>query len=226
MLTMARERISDNPLPREPAYYGAMYARYLIDTESWGEADKWLAPDGVHVPTPHYYFAQAYAAAQLGHLDEARDLLPRIQVGGKESNPEIILSQMEVDILKLEVQSVIALKEGDGERAVTMAREAAEMQASLPFRYGPPRISKPTMELLGDILYELGNSAGAILAYQDQLSRSKLRTNSLIGLARATAKIGDDTTSLEAYGELANIWHSADESVTGLAEVKRLTQRN
>jgi tetratricopeptide (TPR) repeat protein len=224
MLTMARERISDNPLPREPAYYGAMYARYLIDTELWEEADKWLAPDSVHIPTPHYYFAQAYAAAQLGHLDAARDLLPKIQMGGEEANPEIILSQEEVDILKLEVQSVIAMKEGDGGKAVTMAREAAEMQASLPFRYGPPRISKPTAELLGDILYELGNSDGAILAYQDQLSRSKLRANSLIGLARAAAKIGDDTTSLEAYDSLASIWHSADESVTGLAEVKRLAR--
>jgi len=226
MLTMARERISDKPLPREPAYYGAMYARYLIDTESWEEADQWLAPASVHVPTPHYYFAQSYAAAQLGHLEEARGLLPKIQIGGKEANPEIILSQKEVDILKLEVQLVIALKEGDGEKAVTMAREAAKMQASLPFRYGPPRISKPTAELLGDVLYELGDSAGAILAYQDQLSRSKLRTNALIGLARAAARIGDDATSLEAYGSLANIWHSADESVTGLAEVKRLTRRN
>ena len=147
-------------------------------------------------------------------------------MGGKEANPEIILSQKEVDILKLEVQSVIAMKEDDGEKAVMMAREAAEMQASLPFRYGPPRISKPTAELLGDILYELGDEVGAILAYQDQLSRSKLRTNSLLGLARAAARTGDDTTSQEAYGSLANIWHSADESVTGLAEVKRLTRRN
>ena len=226
MLTMARKRISDHPLPREPAYYGAMYARYLIDTEAWEEADKWLAPDSIHVPIPHYYFAQAYAAAQLGHLDEARGLLPKIQMGGKEANPEIILSQKEVDILVLEVQSVIAMKEGDGEKAVTMAREAAELQASLPFRYGPPRISKPTAELLGDILYELGDSPGAILAYQDQLSRSKLRTNSLLGLARATARIGDDTTSLEAYASLANIWHSADKSVAGLAEVKKHTRRN
>ena len=226
MLTMARDRIGDDPLPREPAYYGAMYARYLIDTESWDEANTWLAPDSVTVPTPHYYFAQAYAAAKLGQLDTARNLLPKIQMGGEEANPEIILSRKEVDILKLEIQSVIAMEEGEGEKAATMAREAAEMQASLPFRYGPPRISKPTAELLGDILYELGDSASAIRAYQDQLSRSKLRTNSLLGLARATERIGDNTTSLEAYGSLAEIWHTADESVTGLAEVRRLTRSN
>jgi hypothetical protein len=42
MLEMARARIRDDPLPREPSYYGAMLARFLIDTESWGEVDEWL----------------------------------------------------------------------------------------------------------------------------------------------------------------------------------------
>lgn len=226
MLSMARERISDNPLPREPAYYGAMYARYLIDTESWEEADEWLAPSGIHIPTPHYYFARAFAAAKLGNVDKARSLLPQIQMGGEKANPEIILSQEEVDILKLEVEVVIAMNDGDIETAVANARKAAAMQAALPFRYGPPRISKPTAELLGDVLASLGDDEQAILAYEDQLSRSKLRTNSLIGLARASARIGDDAASLEAYISLAGIWRNADPAVPALAEVNRLAQGN
>lgn len=226
MLSMARERINDNPLPREPAYYGAMYARYLIDTELWEEADEWLVPSGVHVPTPHYYFARAFAAAKLGNIDKARKLLSQIQMGGKEANPEIILSQEEVDILKLEVETVIAMNNGDIETAVAHAREAAAMQATLPFRYGPPRISKPTAELLGDVLASQGDDEQAILAYEDQLSRSKLRTNSLIGLARASARIGDDAASLEAYRSLADIWRNADLAVPALTEVNRLAQSN
>lgn len=226
MLSMARERISDNPLPREPAYYGAMYARYLIDTESWEDADEWLAPSGVHIPTPHYYFARAFAAAKLGNVDMARNLLSQIQMGGKEGNPEIILSQEEVDILKLEVEAVIAMNNGDIETAVANARKASAMQAALPFRYGPPRISKPTAELLGDLLASQGDDEQAILAYEDQLSRSQLRTNSLIGLARASARIGDDAASLEAYSSLADIWRNADPSVPALTEVNRLAQSN
>jgi len=226
MLSMARERIGDNPLPREPAYYGAMYARYIIDTELWEEADEWLAPSGVHIPTPHYYFAQAYSAAKLGDVDKARNLVSQIQMGGREANPEIILSQEEIDILKLEVEAVIAMKDGDIETALAHAHEAALMQAAMPFRYGPPRISKPTAELLGDLLASQGDDEGAILAYEDQLSRSQLRTNSLIGLARASARIGDDAVSLEAYTSLADIWRNADSSVPALTEVNRLAQRN
>lgn len=213
MLHWARERIADDPLPREPAYYGAMYARYLIDTELWAEAGDWLAPDGVDVPTPHYAFARAYAAARLGKLEEARVLLVEIRPGGEAANPEIILSAKEIDILKLQVESVIAMGEGNAERAISLARQAAEMQASMPFRYGPPRISKPASELLADLLFELGRYKEAYEYYADQLSRSQLRTNSLIGLARASLKTGDETAAQEAYDSLSKIWRGADQDL-------------
>ncbi len=219
MLKEARARIARDPLPREPSYYGAMYARYLIDTESWHEADKWLAPDGVDMQIPHYFFARAFAAAKLGKLDEARRHMARIRMGG-HGNPEIMLSQEEIDILKLEVEVAIGLAEGRNEEAVEAARRAAEIQKSMPFRYGPPRISKPTGEYLGDILFQLGDDDQAILAYQDELSRSQLRSNSLLGLARASARAGENATSAEAYRALAEVWQSADTDVGGLAEVR------
>lgn len=223
ILRTARERISNDPLRREPSYYGAMYARYLIDTELWGEADKWLAPAGVDISTPHYNFARAYAAAKLGQLDKAHEFMAKIHAGG-DANPEIILAQKEIDILKLEVAAVIATAEGNEEKALELARQATQMQASMPFRYGPPRISKPTAELLGDVLLEFGHYEKASRAYEDQLTRSQLRTNSLLGLARAAARIGDETTSREAYNTLAGIWHSADPEVPALIEVNSNTE--
>jgi tetratricopeptide (TPR) repeat protein len=219
MLRMARERIASDPLPREPSYYGAMVARFLIDTESWDEASDWLAPDGVDMQIPHYYFARAFAAAKLGKLEKARDLMAQIRTGGS-GNPEIMLNQKEVEILKLEVESVIALAEGKVEKAAELARRAAEMQKSMPFRYGPPRISKPAGELLGGVHSALREYEQAALAYQDQLSRSQLRTNSLLGLARASALAGDEATSTEAYEALEDIWHKADASVQALTEVR------
>ena len=210
MLQWARKRISDEPLIREPAYYGAMYARYLMDTELWTEADDWLAPDGVEIPTPHYAFARAYAAARLGEIEKARLHLAEISTGGEGANPEIILSQEEVDILKLQVESVIAISEGAFEAAIMLARQAAELQAGMPFRYGPPRISKPTGELLADLLLELGQYEEASRVYSDQLSLSQLRTNSLIGLTQASSKSGDEIMKKESFDSLSKIWHNAD----------------
>jgi tetratricopeptide (TPR) repeat protein len=198
---------------------GRMYARFLIDTELWDEASDWLAPDGVDMQIPHCYFARAFAAAKLGKLEKARDLVAKIRTGGN-GNPEIVLSQKEVDILKLEVEAVIALAEGKGKKALELSGRATEMQKSLPFRYGPPRISKPAAELLGDVLSALGEYEQAALVYQDQLSRRQSRTNSLLGLARASALVGDDATSTKAYKALADIWHKADTSVQALTEVR------
>ena len=116
---------------REPAYYGAMYARYLIDTELWSEADKWLAPANVDISIPNYNFGRAYAAAKLGQIDKARGLMGDIRPGGEAGNPEIILSQKEIDILKLEVGTVIAMAEGDSEKALGLARQAVQMPSEL-----------------------------------------------------------------------------------------------
>ena len=219
IMRMAHERLSQDPLPREPAYYGAMYARYLFDTEKWSEAKKWLAPVGIDIPGPHYKFARAFAATKLGQLDKARKLMADI-LPGEQGNAEIILEPEEVAILKLELSALLALAEGDDEEALNLLKEAVARQTSMPFRYGPPRISKPTAELLGDVLLELGRAEEASLAYQDQLSRSLRRTNSLLGLARANARTGDATASREAYDALADIWHNADMDLPALAEVR------
>ncbi len=210
MLLWARNRIDSNPLPREPEYYGAMYARYLIDTELWAEADEWLTPDGVDVTAPHYAFAQAYAAAKLGNTGEARSHLAEISKGGTNANPEIILSEQEVDILKLQIRSLIALNDGDSENAIALARRAARIQSSTAFRYGPPRISKPSSEFLAELLLNLGNAKEASEVFIDQLSRSQLRSNALIGLLRSSTVIGDEASIKESTESLKNIWHGAD----------------
>ena len=159
------------------------------------------------------------AAIKLGQRDKARKLMADIRPGG-QGNPEIILAHEEVGILQLELDAILALAEGEDEKALELLQEAVKQQTSMPFRYGPPRISKPTSELLGDVLMGLGRAEQASLAYQDQLSRTLLRTNSLLGLARATAQTGDATASREAYGALADIWHNADPALPALAEVK------
>jgi len=176
-------------------------------------------------PTQHYAFARAYAAAKLGKLEEARVHLAEISPGGEGANPEIIVSAQEIDILKLQVESVIAISDGNSGLAIKLAGEAADVQATMPFRYGPPRISKPTSELLADLLLELGRYEEASEIYADQLSRSQLRTNSLAGLARASSKIGDETTARESYDSLSKIWHRADKDFLKHIEVAEFEGR-
>lgn len=209
ILKWARDQLDNEPLPRERAYYGAMFARFLFDTESWDEADSWLAPEEVVIPSPHYNFARAFAAAKLGQLDKARKIAGEIRNDGL-GNPEINLAPEEIAILQLELEAMFALGEDQEEKAVVLLREAVKQQTSMPFRYGPPRISKPSSELLGDLLLEIGRPEEAARAYKVQLSRTLRRTNSLLGLARAREQIGDKSLAGETYGVLAKIWHDSD----------------
>ncbi len=221
LLRKMRGRLDNGATGAEKSYYGAIIARYMFDTEDWGVFDKWGAPSAMDIPTAHYNFARAFAAVKRGDIKAAKEFAANIKPGG-EGNPEIFLTEEEVEILQLEVDAMIALAKGKNKSAVSKMREAVALGQKLPFKYGPPRLSKPTNELLGDVLVEIGEYEPAAQAYRDELVNSLRRTNSLLGLARATAANGDQRSSDEAYEQLSEIWHNADASLVIADEARTL----
>ena len=219
LLAKMRGRLDDSATGPERAYYGAIIARYMFDTEDWNVFDKWGAPATMDIPTAHYNFARAFAAIKRGDIKAAKSFAKDIKPGG-DGNPEIFLTEGEVEILQLELKAMIALAKGKKKSAVSLMREAEAMGRRLPFKYGPPRLSKPTNELLGDVLAEVGDHELAVEAYQDELENSLRRTNSLLGLARAAAEHGDHPTANDAYKQLTEIWHNADTSLTFTDEAR------
>lgn len=222
LLKFLHERLDKSLSPRGRAYYGAMFARYIIDTEDWNAATKWAVTASIEIPTAHYYFAQAFAAIKLGQLEGIQQIIDQVRPGG-QGNPEIVLNKSEIEVLHLELEALMALANGNGDTAVTLLRQAVAMELKMPFKFGPPRLIKPTGELLGDVLLELGQTREAVQAYQDQLSRTPQRTHSLLGLARAAAEHGDESTSEEAYHRLFEIWHDADTTLPAIDEVRIAT---
>jgi tetratricopeptide (TPR) repeat protein len=209
LLAAARDRLGDEPFARERAYYGAMYARYLVDSEPWRGGEPMEPPEGVEIPAAHYPFSRAYAAVQRGDVDLARYWAERIRAGG-QGNPEIILGEGAVAVLHKELDALASLAGGDEDRALALAKEAVSLEAKLPFRYGPPRIVKPSGELLGDLLLAADRPEAAVAAYLDQLALTPRRTNSLWGLARAAEAVADRSQSSHAYRQLEHIWEGAD----------------
>lgn len=218
LLAKVRARLDDpNAIGTEKAYYGAIIARYMFDTEDWNIFDKYGAPAEMDIPTAHYNFARAFAAIKRGDLKAAKAFAKEIEPGG-DGNPEVFLSEEEVEILQLKLDAMMALSKGKGKSAIKLMREAAERGGKLPFKYGPPRLSKPTNELLGDVLFETGDYEGATAAYKEELKYSLRRTQSLFGLARAAAALEDQSGWKDAHDELADIWHEADEGFSLNAE--------
>lgn len=70
--------------------------------------------------------------------------------------------------------------------AVARLREAAMHEDGLPVEFGPPALPKPSWELLGDLLLEEGDLAGAADAYRNALKAAPGRKLAVQGLTRAS----------------------------------------
>jgi hypothetical protein len=71
--------------------------------------------------------------------------------------------------------------------------------------YGPPYVSKPSNELMGEMLLTLDRPSEAIAHFETALERNTGRTLSLLGLARAQEAVGDPTAQ-ETWGKLEGSW--------------------
>ncbi|MDX1631868.1 MAG: tetratricopeptide repeat protein, partial [Thermoanaerobaculia bacterium] len=120
----------------------------------------------------------------------------------------------EIEVLERELQALLALAEGRSEAAVSLLEEATEMEESRPLEYGPPDIVKPSHELLGEILLELGRPGLAKEKFETALERAPRRALSLAGLARAAAASGDLDRATEACEELRSVRKDAVETAS------------
>ena len=108
-------------------------------------------------------------------------------------------------IFARELQALIYFRQGDVDTALQLLADAAEDENARPLEYGPPYISKPCSELLGEMLLTLGRPGEAIAHFETALERNTGRTMSLLGLARAQEAVADPA-SKETWQTLAGNW--------------------
>ena len=136
--------------------------------------------------------------------------LPTAGTAGDPRVPQVMAQQLEAALL---------FAEGRREEAIVLARQAAVVEAGLPFEFGPPVPVKPVNEQVGEMLMDLRRPREAMEAFELSLKRTPRRTLSLLGLARAAMAAKDVATAQRAYGELRDIWRKADKSMPELKEL-------
>jgi Tfp pilus assembly protein PilF len=94
-------------------------------------------------------------------------------------------------------------------------QEATALEDAMPMEYGPPDVVKPSHELLGEMLLELGRPDEAKVEFERALALAPQRALSLAGLAHAAHLAGDHKAAERAHNALAEVWHDAD---TGLLQ--------
>ena len=115
---------------------------------------------------------------------------------------EVHTGEPVVTIMRDELKAMLLLDEGRHEDAIKLLRGATEMESAMAFDYGPPSPVKPSFELLGEVLLEMGQPEEAQVAFEQSLLRAPGRTLSLAGLREATGRSEDGTATERAEWEL------------------------
>ena len=122
------------------------------------------------------------------------------------------------NVMRLELEALLALDRGDQAGAVRLAAEAAAAEDAMSFEFGPPAVVKPAHELSGEILLAAGKPADARREFETSLAHNPGRSLSLRGLARAAEASGDSALAAETRARLRAQWKNADPGVPGRAE--------
>lgn len=160
-------------------HYGVMMSHYFIDTENWEAISEWRQDFSTKSPAGrNYYFTSALATLKNNNLTEATSYFEDL----KNLNVSSMYDEdKELGVQVMQIEALFLIKNGENEKGVNLLEKAAISESELPVSFGPPTIVKPSYELLGDVLSELGRHDEAMQAYEKQLERTPNRRRSLIG---------------------------------------------
>ena len=163
---------------------------------------------GAH--TEHAGQPQTGAPATRSLRDGLETGLPAAGAAGDKRVAQVMAQQLEAALL---------FSEGRRGEALVLARQAAVVEDSLSFEFGPPVPVKPAYELVGEMLMDLRQPKEAMQAFEASLKKNPRRALSLLGLGRAATMVKDTVTARRAFGELQQVWKRADKNLPELKEI-------
>ena len=182
-----------------------MRARLILETEKWEkiavEASVPATPaDPAHAGMPGmsmpaygasntWTFIAGYSAAKLGDFASAR--LPwKWSFDSTRRNSKrapIPTAPSPSPSWKNRSAALTRYARGQKDEALSLAKEAMEIELTLAAPSGPPDPIKPAPEFYGEMLLDAGRNAEAVAALELSLQRTPNRTASVKALARARA---------------------------------------
>lgn len=211
-------------------------ARYVVETQEWKVAP--VADDAAAATL----LAVGMSAAETGDLSTAAQAEAKLkEIVEKRSAGKVSESAHDhgagsagasmtalpenaksAAIMYREVAALVRLAKGkeSAEEAVSLLTEATRIEESMRPPNGAADPIKPSHELFGEVLLEIGRPAEAVKQFETSLSRMPNRALSLLGIARAHAKNGDRAKASEHYRKLTDIWKGR-ETLPAFQEAKR-----
>lgn len=185
--------------PSAAAYaFAALPARYHLERRDWRGAAAltprtpagfpWTDEHRPYVAITH--FARGLARARLGQAEAARQEVTALHGLRDALAADSAYWAEQIDIQALVVEAWVQYLSEDAASGVASMRRAAALEAGTEKSPVTPGEVLPAAELLGDMLLDAGDAAGALAAYRQSLERTPGRLNSLYGAALAAERAG------------------------------------
>ena len=171
--------------------YAAMKARQIVETAKW---EKLALPAGPvkdggapgYDGSAAYVLAAGLSAAKLGDAATAAVAVEKLKAmrtqGESGSNA---YRAKPFAIMEKEVAAALAVAQKDTATAETLLKEATALELTLDAPSGPPEPIKPSFELYGELLNDLGRTQDAAAQFQASLLRMPNRRAAIQGLQKA-----------------------------------------
>ncbi len=181
-----------------PAAYAlsAMRARIALEQQRWRQASQLPTRKPSYIHWEKFpqveaitYFARGVGAARGGDLESARASVKMLdQLYLKTEQFDSSYWAPLIDAQRKAVSAWIKFALGEEQNALSLLRSAADIEDSLDKNPVTPGAVLPARDLLGDMLVLVGDSQGAVEAYQASLEISPQRRYSLSGIRKAKLK--------------------------------------
>lgn len=219
-------------------HYAIMLAQYLADSEDWTGHAAAVALDSSRILTDTQEGADG--GPRLGAFAVMRSLTAL-----RVKRPEIAQRSLEnisrrcaaarrtalsgyvpgtphvCQVIELTLRGALYQAAGGTDSAVAALRQAAQIEAGLPYEFGPPETVKPPYELLGEVLLAAKRPAEARRAFEQALARTPNRSRAVLGLARANAALGDRQQAARWYAQFRANWANVPASTVEAAEAEK-----
>jgi tetratricopeptide (TPR) repeat protein len=207
-------------------YHAVMRAAWIVETGGK------QATEQIHTDTTQVtgaaadLFATGYAALLAGEPQLAVEAANRMDVRYDSAASGHLCGQSEgyedtskkdlvvARVMQTSLRALLELDRGDTAAAIELLDRATAAEEAMALAFGPPVIVKPSHEIYGEVLLQLGRPADAGIQFEKALARAPRRTHSLRGLVAVSAATGDEDLMTRTCAELASIYQRADDSLT------------
>jgi tetratricopeptide (TPR) repeat protein len=210
----------------------AIPARYALERGAWGEAATLEVPTaGPPFTIAITHFARALGAARSVELapDGARaglieaaaidtTRLAMLREELREANDDYWSEQVNIELLTASAWLFFA--RGRRDLALSAMRDAADAEDATDKSAVSPGPLAPARELLGEMLLEAGDAAGALAEFEASMAKEPRRFRSTYGAARAAESSGDTALARRYYERVLEIAENADSARAEIAHAR------